>query len=233
MLRLSALILIALQAAATVASAATFYGRVVSVADGDTVTILDGEHRQHRIRLGGIDAPESRQPFGKVSKRNLSSLVFGRDVEVEYQKFDRYGRAVGKVVVGGVDANLEQVRAGLAWVYTDYELELTMVDRILYRAAERQARSLQAGLWAGKEPLPPWVFRRQTRATHVQITRQSPLQNWIASISPGAVIGNRHSHIFHRPDCPGYAKVAASNRVLFESAAAAQAAGYRQARNCP
>ena len=65
-----------------------------------------------------------------MSKHNLSSLVFGREVAVEYFKFDRYGRAVGKVVVGGVDANLEQVRAGLAWIYTDYEVELTPVRRL-------------------------------------------------------------------------------------------------------
>lgn len=232
MRRSSVLFLWAYLAATTLASAATFSGRVVSIADGDTLTILDAQHQQHKIRLQGIDAPESRQSFGKVSKHNLSSLVAGRDVTIEYLKFDRYGRAVGKVLVGGVDANLEQVRAGLAWVYTDYEGELTSSDRDLYRAAEQQARSLHVGLWAENNPLPPWVFRRLKR-NHPDVTRHSTGANAPAPTAPGAVIGNRRSHIFHRPDCPNYAEVAAKNRVVFATAAAAEAAGYRQARNCP
>ncbi len=232
MRRSSVLFLLAYLVATTVASAATFSGRVVSIADGDTLTILDAQHQQHKIRLQGIDAPESRQSFGKVSKHNLSSLVAGRDVIIEYVKFDRYGRAVGKVLVSGVDANLEQVRAGLAWVYTDYEGELTPSDRSLYRAAERQARSLHAGLWAESNPLPPWVFRRQAR-NHSEGTPRSAAATMPPSTAPGAVIGNRRSHIFHRPDCPNYADVSAKNRVVFATAAAAEAAGYRQARNCP
>jgi endonuclease YncB( thermonuclease family) len=231
MRRSSVLFLLAYLAARTLASAATFSGRVVSIADGDTLTILDAQHQQHKIRLQGIDAPESRQSFGKLSKHNLSSLVAGRDVTIEYLKFDRYGRAVGKVLVGGVDANLEQVRSGLAWVYTDYEGELTSSDRSLYRAAERQARSFHAGLWSESNPLPPWVFRRQAR-THSEVTPRSAVATMPHS-EPGAVIGNRRSHIFHRPDCPDYFKISPANRVPFETAAAAQAAGYRQARNCP
>ena len=233
MRRLSALTLIAFQIAATVASAATFYGRVVSIADGDTLTILDSQHQQHKIRLQGIDAPEMRQSFGKLSKHNLSLLVAGREVAVEYLKYDRYGRAVGKVIVGGLDANLAQVRAGLAWVYTDDEGELTPSDRSLYHAAERQARSLHAGLWAESNSLPPWVFRRLARGTHSNPTRQSAAQTAPTSTAVGAVIGNRRSHIFHRSDCPDYLKVSANNRVIFSTAAAAEAAGYRQARNCP
>lgn len=231
MLRSSALLLIALQLASAVASAATLHGRVVSIADGDTITVLDAQHEQHKIRLQGIDAPESRQSFGQLSKHNLSTLVAGRDVTVEYFKFDRYGRAVGKVMVGDVDVNLEQVRAGLAWVYTDYEDELTPTDRSLYHAAERQARSLHAGLWAEPTPLPPWVFRRETRGTRSDTKRRPTTAT--TSTAAGAVIGNRRSHIFHRPDCPDYLKVSPSNRVPFATAADAEAAGYRQARNCP
>jgi endonuclease YncB( thermonuclease family) len=233
MLRPSALILIALQLASAVASAATLRGRVVSIADGDTITVLDAQHVQHKIRLQGIDAPESRQSFGQLSKHNLSSLVAGRDVTVEYFKFDRYGRALGKVIVGGIDANVEQVRAGLAWVYTDYEDELTPSDRSLYHAAERQARLLHAGLWKEASPTPPWVFRRQARSTRSDATRGSAAETATSSSATGAVIGNRRSHIFHRPDCPDYLKVSPANRVPFATAAAAEAAGYRQARNCP
>ena len=92
MLRPSSLVLLALLLAAAVAAAETLRGRVVSLADGDTLTVLDSNHHQHRVRLQGIDAPESVQTFGKVSKHHLSTLVAGREVTVEYSKFDRYGR---------------------------------------------------------------------------------------------------------------------------------------------
>lgn len=64
----------------------TLLGRVVGVADGDTVTVLDGMNEQHKIRLMGIDAPEKKQAFGSRSKQALSALVFNREVSVEYRK---------------------------------------------------------------------------------------------------------------------------------------------------
>lgn len=90
----------------------TIAGKVVGVTDGDTVTVLDATKTQHKIRLSGIDAPEKAQPFGQRSKENLSNFLFGKQVVVDAGKTDRYGRSVGKVFVGGVDANLEQVSAG-------------------------------------------------------------------------------------------------------------------------
>ena len=102
------------------AMAATLVGRVVGVADGDTVTVLDSANQQFKIRLAGIDAPEKRQAFGQRSKQSLSVMVMGRDVRVEYQGRDRYGRIVGKVLVEGMDARLAQVRSGMAWHYKKY-----------------------------------------------------------------------------------------------------------------
>jgi endonuclease YncB( thermonuclease family) len=97
--------------------AETLTGRVVGVADGDTITVLDANRQQHKIRLAGIDAPEKAQPFGDRSKQNLSALVFDKQVVVESNKQDRYGRTVGKVLVNEIDANLAQVKAGMAWWY--------------------------------------------------------------------------------------------------------------------
>jgi endonuclease YncB( thermonuclease family) len=97
------------------ALADTFTGLVVKVADGDTLTVLDADRTQHKIRLSGIGAPESGQPYGMVSRHNLGDSVFGKPVTVEYDKRDRYGRIVGKVLVSGQDANLEQIAAGMAW----------------------------------------------------------------------------------------------------------------------
>lgn len=65
------------------AQAETLTGRVVSVADGDTVTVLDATNTQHKIRVAGIDAPEKKQAFGNRSKNNLAELVAGKNVSVE------------------------------------------------------------------------------------------------------------------------------------------------------
>jgi endonuclease YncB( thermonuclease family) len=85
----------------------TLTGRVVKIADGDTITVLDARNDQHKIRLSAIDAPERGQPYGTVSGDHLGKLVFGRQVVVHYDKRDQYGRIVGKVIVSGRDANLE------------------------------------------------------------------------------------------------------------------------------
>lgn len=147
---------------ATVA-ADTFQGRVVSIADGDTVTVLDASQTQHKIRLMGIDAPEKKQPFGQHSKQHLSDLVFNKQVSVEYSKQDRYGRTVGKVLVNGVDANLEQVKAGMAWHYKAYQREQSAGDRVAYARAEEQAREGRLGLWFDSDPTAPWDWRREQK----------------------------------------------------------------------
>ena len=98
--------------AALACTAATIEGRVV--ADGDTITVIDDKKVQHKIRLAGIDAPEKKQPFGQRSKQSLSDQVFDKAVTVESNKRDKYRREVGKVLVDGVGANLEQVKRDMA-----------------------------------------------------------------------------------------------------------------------
>jgi endonuclease YncB( thermonuclease family) len=134
--------------------------RVVGVHDGDTITVLDRTNRQHKIRLSGIDAPELGQDFSQASKKYLSSLVFGQDVMIEHDKVDRWGRIVGKVLVGGRDVNLEMVEAGLAWHFKRYEKEQSQADRIAYADAERRARDAKKGIWSLADPVPPWERRR-------------------------------------------------------------------------
>ena len=143
--------------------AQTLTGRVVRIADGDTITVLDSSNTQHRIRLEGIDAPESHQAFGTQSKKNLSDLVFGREASIVYQKTDQYGRLVGKIVIDGRDINLEQVRAGLAWHYKEYEREQSAEDRELYARAEDEARAARRGLWQDANPIEPSAFRKTER----------------------------------------------------------------------
>jgi endonuclease YncB( thermonuclease family) len=134
-------------------------GIVVGVTDGDTITVLDDQRTQHKIRLAGIDAPEKAQAFGQRSKEYLSSLVFGRQVLVEEGKRDRYGRTVGKVVIDGRDANLAMVVAGLAWHYKKYQGEQSSYDQLLYGLSESEAKTLRLGLWIDSNAMPPWKWR--------------------------------------------------------------------------
>ena len=142
-------------ACTAVASANTINGKVVGVSDGDTITVLDGSKTQHKIRLSGIDAPEKAQPFGQVSKEHLSALVFGKQVTVETDKTDKYGRNIGRVLVNGTDANLAQIKAGLAWHYKEYAKEQPAADRASYASAETQARASVQGLWRDPRPMAP------------------------------------------------------------------------------
>jgi endonuclease YncB( thermonuclease family) len=110
---------IALAAAlfATPAAAIEFFGKVVGVTDGDTLTVLTTQWQQHRVRLSGIDAPERRQAFGQVSKQHLSDLGYDKTVSVVFHKRDRYQRILGEVLVNGADVGLNQIQSGLAWHY--------------------------------------------------------------------------------------------------------------------
>lgn len=159
-------LLVALAGALSPSWADVLTGRVVRVADGDTLTVLDEQKQQHKIRLAGIDAPEQRQPYSEASKRNLASLVFGKSVEVRFHKKDHYGRHVGTVLLDGSDVNLRQITAGLAWHYKAYEREQAEQERLVYSKAEDAARHQHLGLWQQPGPVPPWDFRRKERAKH-------------------------------------------------------------------
>jgi len=135
-------------------------GRVVGIADGDTLTVLTPDYRKERIRLSGIDAPEKRQAFGQVSKQHLSDLAYGKAISVVFRKRDRYQRILGKVFVNAADVGLDQIRSGLAWHYKKYEREQSPEDRVAYARAEEKARAERRGLWRDPKPVPPWAFRR-------------------------------------------------------------------------
>ena len=129
-------------------------GRVVRVADGDTLTVLVS-NQQVRVRLQGIDAPESAQAFGTRSKQALSDKVFGKDVRLAWAGKDRYGRVLGDVYAGGRWVNLEMVAEGWAWHYVRYSSDKRLAD------AEAAARAARLGLWQDQAPVPPWEFRRK------------------------------------------------------------------------
>lgn len=161
--RLFGLLFLLLALLAPAVWAEVLVGRVIAVADGDTVTVLDASRQQHRIRLVGIDAPERGQAFGNRARQHLADRVFQREVQVEYDKRDRYGRILGKIVLDGEDINLMMVRDGMAWHYRQFQRDQRPADRTLYADAEREARAAGRGLWADAHPQPPWEFRRQNR----------------------------------------------------------------------
>ena len=114
-------------------------GKVIRVADGDTITILDPSNTQLKIRLNKIDAPEKSQAFGQRSKQHLSDIVFGKSVTVTWDETDRYGRILGTVWLDGRDINLQMVRDGLAWHYKRYD------STPVYAQAETDARASRRG----------------------------------------------------------------------------------------
>ena len=155
---------------ASATQASTIMGLVVGIADGDSITVLDANFEQHKIRLQGIDAPERAQPFGQRSKENLSRLAFNKDVRVEWSKRDRYGRKIGKVWVQPVscptcamtlDVGHQQITVGLAWWYRKYAGEQSPEDRGAYEFSEQEARAKRVGLWSHPDPVPPWEWRRR------------------------------------------------------------------------
>ena len=139
----------------TPAHATEYTGRVVGISDGDTLTLLTPEKQQVKVRLGEIDTPESRQPYGTRAKQALSDLAYGKEARVVVQDTDKYGRTVARVYVGGTDVNAELVRQGAAWVYRQY-----VKDASLYRL-EDEAKTAKRGLWAlpEAERMPPWEWR--------------------------------------------------------------------------
>ena len=135
---------------------ADFTGKVVAVADGDTITVLK-DLQQVKVRLTEIDAPEKKQAFGNRSKESLSDLCFGKTATLLEKSKDRYGRTLARVTCDGTDANAEQVRRGLAWAYTKY-----LTDPQI-KAIEEEARAARLGLWRDEKPVPPWEWRKERR----------------------------------------------------------------------
>ena len=156
---------------------------IVGISDGDTLTArcpaADPAHpyQQVRVRLAEIDAPESRQAFGQRSKRHLSDLCFKTDATIRPTATDRYGRTVARVECRGKDANLEQVKAGLAWAYTRYQRQMRHFPR-----PSRQHAWRVSGCGARREPQRPlWLHGSFGKAT-----ASSRLMPRIASPAPRA-----------------------------------------------
>jgi endonuclease YncB( thermonuclease family) len=216
---------VALVLVATVASA--WQGKVVHLADGDTVTVLrdsgTGSLDQLRIRLHGIDAPESGQDFGDRAKSELSTMVAGKVVEVQVKDRDKYGRFVALLRVDGLDVNREMVVRGMAWVYRQYCTEQPMCGE--WESLEATAKAQGVGLWSQPHPVPPWEYRHPGSSA-----AKLPDHNLIGAADTEVYHGNVQSRIFHRPGCRYYDCKACT--ATFTSRDAALTAGYSPCKVC-
>jgi len=180
----------------------SWQGKVVGVADGDTITVLR-DKTPVKIRLQGVDAPEKAQPFGQKSKQFTSTLVFGKVVTVKVATTDKYGRTVAEVMTGDRSLNEELVKAGLAWWYRKYAPRAKMLEFF-----EEEARKAKRGLWADPSPTAPWDFRH----------RAKPFR------------GNVRSRVFHAPGCAHYR--CRNCTAIFKTPEAAIKAGYKAHAAC-
>ncbi|MEQ0318130.1 thermonuclease family protein [Klebsiella sp. GB_Kp051] len=134
----------------------SFSAKVVRVIDGDTVVVYDGT-QQTKIRLYGIDAPESNQAFGQKSKNFMIQLAANRVVDIEEHGQDVYGRTLGTLFLENQDLNGLMVYEGMAWAYR-YQGRLIVPE---YGAIEQDARNTQRGLWADPHAIEPRQWRHK------------------------------------------------------------------------
>lgn len=171
-------------------------GKVIYVADGDTIGLLDAKKTTHRIRLDGIDAPESGQAYGNKSRQSLNRLVYGKQVLVTFEKSDSYGRILGQVYLDGQWINRQMIADGWAWHYRHFSGDQELAQ------AQADAAAKQVGLWQDDEPQQPWRFRldekrrKEAAAEKVSSEPMTPTQFWL----------NTTSGVRHNASCKHFGK---------------------------
>ena len=206
-------------------AADTIGGRVVGISDGDTITVLTLEKRQVKVRLYGVDCPESKQDYGTRARQFTGNLVAGKAVTVDVMDVDRYGRTVGVVTrQDGTILNCELLKNGLAWVYTSYCKKSFCRD---WKNLETEAKRAKVGLWKEKNPVPPWEWRKAARNG---TWKGTPSKNTPKVAVVGSYSGNTSSGIFHSSKCRYYGCKRCT--AHFSSREAAIQAGYRPCKVC-
>jgi endonuclease YncB( thermonuclease family) len=150
-------------------SAEDFTGKVVGISDGDTIRIMHNGVPE-RVRLWGIDCPESKQAFGSRARQFNDDLAFGQIVTVRVRDIARYKRTVAEIILpDGRNLNQELVRAGLAWWYQHYARR-----ELILRDLEQEVRAARLGVWADPSPVPPWEWRARGRDSHHELRAAAP-----------------------------------------------------------
>jgi endonuclease YncB( thermonuclease family) len=143
--------------------AASLFGKVIEVNDGDLITVFN-LNRPVKVKLLAVDAPESNQLFGEVAKEHLRQLVLDKSVLVEYTGLGEHSSLVGKVLLRGVDVGAQMIRDGAAWFDPNNKRQLSDADCEVYRLSEEAARTEKRGLWNSENPIPPWEFVRSEKS---------------------------------------------------------------------
>ena len=138
-----------------------FTATVSRILDGDTIEIQAADNSILKIRLQGIDAPESSQPFGDTAREQLTLFILHKTITIEPNAKDKYGRLIGKVTLNNDDICLKMIKAGQAWWFERYADTQSPNDRLTYSQAEDQSRQQQLGLWSDPNPVPPWTYRHE------------------------------------------------------------------------
>lgn len=154
----------------TTAQAESFNAKVIAVLDGDTLLVLRGGAKV-KVRMANIDAPEKEQAFGMQSRQSLVDMVFKKQVSINSQAVDQYGRVVGLVTVDGRNVNEEQVKRGMAWEYSHFHSDKG------YIALQKTAQQTRSGLWSQGNPQAPWLWRKThpaAKSVVPQVPRKHP-----------------------------------------------------------
>jgi endonuclease YncB( thermonuclease family) len=192
----------------------------IEVSDADTIRVGGV-----KVRLYGIDAPETEQtctrksgevwPCGRWATRQVTRAYEGRRANCETLDRDQYGRVVARCFVDGEDINAEIVRRGLATAYVQYSRD--------YVDVEKEALIAERGIFAS-DMMAPGQFRRANQPAPQVVTGDCRIK--------GNISGN--GRIYHQPHNRDYSKVRINTRKgerYFCTAAEAEAAGWRAARN--
>lgn len=198
-------------------------GKVVGVSDADTITVLQNK-QQHKIRLYGVDCPESGQAFDNKAKQFTANMVFGKDVAVTVYDNDRYQRSVGVVRIGGTTLNEALLKNGLAWHYEKYCKESFCTE---WKSLQQHAQDDEIGLWGSKNQVAPWDWRKDKRES---ANRQGIAWDF-AQETPGVKFhGNVKTRVFHTSSCSQYNCQNCTEN--FRSVSEAVKAGFRKHDQC-
>lgn len=200
--------------------AQTITGVVVSVHDGDTITV-EQNNQKYKIRFNKIDAPELKQSYGDKSQKFLSGLILNKTVKVEVQDTDKYGRFVSDVYLDKVWINAKMVENGYAWNYTQYSKDLDLIK------LEAQAKDKKVGLWAEKNPTAPWDYRHGTSTTSTTTKTTSEKKTSKVDTKESVVYVTKTGKKYHRSGCSSLAK---SKIEISKSDAIAE--GYEPCKKC-
>ena len=153
----------------------TVTGTVTKVSDGDSIHVTTDEQTKLKVRLYGIDAPETPkinhrtgqvnkpgQPYGGESWKALKNKIMGKKVRLEILDIDKYRRMVGMIWLGDRNINFEMVREGFAEAFIEY---LKPPYRTPFLDAEREAKSARRGIWSLPDYERPRAFRKRLKVS--------------------------------------------------------------------